>query len=368
MVQREVSNLMKKRIVAVVLPIAALAFGCKGGSGGGSQSAGKTGEVIATVGDSTITSDEFKKKLDEQAAFLRGKYADPAKKKEFLDNMIRNELLLQEAKHRGLEDDPEVRASLSKVLVQKLIRTELDNAAKNPIPDDELKKYYDEHTSEFVKPERVRASHIFLAAPEGDPKRNQAKNEAAKLLAEIKAKEAGKNKDAFAELARSRSDDQASKAQGGDLGFKTEEELTRLWGEPFADAVSALKNLNDLGTVIVTPKGFHIIKLLGRQEKNEQSFEAAKARISGRLGMERRSKVLDDFVAELKGKAKVDIDEKALEKIEVSAAGAIDPARMPSPMPMPGNPSMPRSALPSSPAITPAPAAPAPSAPSAAHP
>jgi peptidyl-prolyl cis-trans isomerase C len=304
---------------AAILGLGVLAVvGC---NSSGPSAEKKTGAVIANVGNDTITVDDFKAKLDEQSPFIRARYTTLDRKKEFLDNLIRFEVLAQEAQRRGLDKDPEVLNTVKKVMVQKLIRAEFDDAqAGKDIPDEELKKYYDEHLEDYVKPERVRVSHLFIAAPEG-PGRAKVKSEAAKLLAEVKGKEAGTDKTAFLEAAKAKSNDDATKAAGGDLSFKTKEELTGLWGAKFADAAMNLKAIGEIGDLVETEKGFHLLKLTGRQNALDRPFDQVKPQIQNRLSRDKRTKAFDDFVAGLKMKANVKVDEAALDKIEVAPAG-----------------------------------------------
>jgi peptidyl-prolyl cis-trans isomerase C len=228
---------------------------------------------------------------------------------------------LQEARRRGLENDPEVRAAIEKILVHKLTRDYSEQQDKsNPIPEAEVRRYYEQHKAEFVSPTRVRISHLFLAAPEGDPKRAKATAEATKLLAQIFAKEAKGQKQVLETTASQRSEDAATKATGGDLGFKTREELAQAWGQPLADAALALKSPNDIGPVVATSKGIHLIKLLGRHEGYETPFETARSRIEPRLKQQRQTVTLDALIAELKKTTKVTIDEKALAKVNVSSS------------------------------------------------
>src|SRR3954471_4812152 len=62
---------------------------------------GKSGPVVAKIGSETITAAEFKKRLDETSPFLRARYNTVERKKEFLESLIRNELLAQEAERQG---------------------------------------------------------------------------------------------------------------------------------------------------------------------------------------------------------------------------------------------------------------------------
>jgi parvulin-like peptidyl-prolyl isomerase len=88
-----------------------------------------------------------------------------------------------------------------------------------------------------------------------------------------------------------------------------------------ADAALALKAPNEIGPVVVTPKGIHLIKILGRHDGYETSFDAAKSRIASRLEFEHRTRSIDDLATDLRKKANVRIDEKALARIDVDALG-----------------------------------------------
>ncbi|MBI5547505.1 MAG: peptidyl-prolyl cis-trans isomerase [Deltaproteobacteria bacterium] len=278
--------------------------------------------AVATINDRAITVADFKSRLAEQAPAIRVRYKTLDRRKEFLDNLVRFEVMLQEAQRRGLENDPEVRATLEKLLVQRLLRARQEEVEKGSAPSEaEVRKYYEEHLAEFVRPARVRVSHVFFASPKGDPKHAAARDEAAQLLADIKAKEAGSSTAAFAEAAALRSDDQSTKSLSGDLGYKTLEELTQTWTSPVATAAMALKSIGELSGPVETSKGFHLLKLTGRQEGMEQTLESVKPRIESRLTLEKRARALDDFAGELKAKATVKIDERLLEGIDVDNVG-----------------------------------------------
>ncbi len=91
------------------------------------------GTPLAKVGSDVITVAQFRKALDRQSPFLRARYNTVARKKEFLDNMIRFELLAQEAKKEGLDQDPDVQETLKKVMVQKLIAKQFRPGQDQPI-------------------------------------------------------------------------------------------------------------------------------------------------------------------------------------------------------------------------------------------
>lgn len=310
----------------------------------------KSGPVVAKVGPEVITADEVRAKLAEQSPFLQARYRDLNHKKEFVQNLVRFEVLAQEAYRRGLHETPEVQATIKKVLVQELIRQAFDEK-QAVFTDEELKAYYDKHIDEFVKPERVRAQHLFLAAPESDKAaRAQAKKKAGELLAQLKANEAkaplnhpqhaSYSTTLFAELAKANTNDLATQATGGDLRYLSQEDMTRQYSQAFADAVFKLKSPNDLSALIETPSGFHIARLTNRQLPVNRSFDDPQVRetIKGRLFREQRTKSFDEYVEQLKKDAGVTIDEAVLATVEVQNAANPPPFGAPPPPPAMLNP------------------------------
>ncbi|RKH40978.1 peptidylprolyl isomerase [Corallococcus sicarius] len=291
---------------------------CKGS--GDTQEGSRNDPVVARVGTGTITASEFRSRLEEQPPLIRSRYGTLEAKKEFLGNLVRFEVLAQEARRQGLEKDPEFQAAVEKLLVQRLVQKQAAAAATTPPTDEEVRKYYQEHLTEFVRPEKVRVSQVFLASAEGDAKRGTVKAEADRLLAEVRKQEAGPVKTAFEEQVRKRSDDAASRDAGGDLGLQTREELAARWGQPVADATFALQTLGEVG-LAASARGLHLLKLTGRQPGFSQTVDQVKARIESRLMVEKRSRSMEDLVAGLVDKAKVEIDEKALGNVSVEKDG-----------------------------------------------
>ncbi|RKH83101.1 peptidylprolyl isomerase [Corallococcus sp. AB032C] len=275
-----------------------------------------TDSVVARVGETKITQAELEAKLAEQPAFVRARYGTPEKKKEFLDNLVRFELLVQEAKRRGLESDPEVRAMLEKVMVQQLVKSQTESA-EAVVSDADAKAFYDANLAEFVKPERVRISQLVLKAPRGTPERQKALTQAVKLATEVR-KESNVPR-AFDTAVRAHSQDTATQAQGGDLGFHTREELTALGGEALAESAWNMKAVGQLSAPVETDAGVHLLMLQARQVGHEQTFEQAKPRIMQRLGAERRAKALEALVEKLRTQTKVDVNEDVLAKVNPEA-------------------------------------------------
>jgi peptidyl-prolyl cis-trans isomerase C len=324
----------------------------------------KKGPLVAKGDGVAVSAAEFKARLDEQSPFIRQRYTTLERKKEFLDNLVRFEVLVKEAQKQGLDADPDVQQTLKKVMVQKLVQKTFNDAgvdATKEVPEADQKKYYDDHRDDYSKPKKVRLLQILLAAKSTDkPAERAAKaKQARELLAKIKTEEP-KNPAFFSVTARERSEDQATKALGGDLGFKTQDDLGKLYGAPFAEAAFAAKD-NDIYSA-ETPQGIHVVKVAGHQEAFDRTFDQVKAQIAGRLLREKRQKEFDEFVKKLREQAHVTVNDAELEKVAVAAAPQPPPgAAMP-----PGGPIPPGGLPPGHPPMSAAPGAPPP--PPAVHP
>ncbi len=308
----------------------------------------KKGAVVAQGSGITITADELKARLDEQSPMIRASFNNLDRKKQFLDNMLRFELLAKAAEKEGLANDPDVQFTMKKVMVSKYYqRFFQDEKGAKSVPDGDVQKYYDEHKDEFHRPARVHAAHIFVKAEAGAPERAKKAAEAKKLLSKVLAEEK-KNVGAFTLEARTSSEDAPTKNLGGDLALKTRDELAKAYGEPFADAAFKLADNQTSPALIETPHGFHLLRVLGRQPEVNRSLDEVKGQITAKLNSQRKTKDFDDFVKKLREDANVKVNDAELEKVAVAGG----PPGMGLPHGMGGGPH-----------VTPGPSAPAPASP-----
>ncbi len=281
-----------------------------------------TGNVVATVNGSSISMDDYKARMERQSPYVRGRYNTLERKEEFLSNMVRFELLAQEAERRGFDKDPEVVRAAKQVMIQKLTREEFDEKLdREDVPEEDIRKYYGEHLSEYVRPGMVRASQILIKT---DPKATKADIDAAKKRALKIYKEVQKNASdisSFRKLAKEYSEDTATKNRGGDMGYFARTEEGGPLPKELSDAIWKLKEINDIAPLVKTDKGFHIVRLTGRREPVERTLEQVRSQIRSRLYKETRTEKFDAFVAKLKENAAIDINRELLE--------SYDPADMP---------------------------------------
>ncbi len=148
-------------------------------------------------------------------------------------------------------------------------------AADAVVTEEELRNYYNENLSRYTAAEERRASHILVKAV---PEMSKDEKDAAKARAEALLAEARQAPARFAELARSRSEDEGSKGQGGDLDWFGRGGMVK----PFEDAVYAMKP-GEISQVIESEFGFHIINLTGVRGGEKQPFEDVRAQIENEV-------------------------------------------------------------------------------------
>jgi peptidyl-prolyl cis-trans isomerase D len=159
------------------------------------------------------------------------------------------------------------------------------------VSESDLRSYYTQNQAQTAQQEQRRASHILLLS---DPKASaddkaRVRAEAQALLAQLRAAPAR-----FAELAKARSQDPGSAAQGGDLDFFGRGAMVK----PFEEAVFALQP-GQISDVVETEFGFHIIQLTDQRRPQPEPFEKVRARLEDELkrqqAQRRYAEAAEDF-------------------------------------------------------------------------
>ena len=139
------------------------------------------------------------------------------------------------------------------------VRAELE------VTDEEVETYYDDNSAQFEIPEQVQASHILLLQTD-ERSGEQAQAELNALRSRLVA---GAD---FAELAREHSDDEATRDNGGDLGYFGRGAMT----QPFEDAAFSAASGDLVGPVenqLGPRTGYHLIQIHDRREGGRQTLE-----------------------------------------------------------------------------------------------
>lgn len=246
-----------------------------------------------------------------------------------LERLINYRLLLQEARRRGIEVAPaDVDAQLEGLAQQfktpeqlrdmlvmkgvtvdmlredarrdlrvaKLVALEAGSDVKIPVED--VRKFYDENQERFRQPESIRASHVFVRLPAGaDEKVRHAMRTRAESIGRL-----AKRGDDFGALAKDYSDDRATGAAGGELGWFSKGTTPK----EFDEAVFKLQP-NDIGGPIEATDGFHIVKITGRRPSRIQPFEEVQTELASFLLREMQDKLTSKLIAQLREKAAIEI-------------------------------------------------------------
>lgn len=168
--------------------------------------------------------------------------------------------------------------------------------AKAVVNDDDAKKFYDQNIDRFKKEETVRASHILIGADQkaSPEERKKAKEKAEALLKRVKAGED------FAAIAKAESSC-PSASQGGDLGAFGRGQTV----PAFENAAFALKP-GEMSGVVETEFGYHIIKVVEKQEPSTEKYDTVKAKILNYLKQQKVQQELSSYIDELKKNAKIE--------------------------------------------------------------
>jgi foldase protein PrsA len=162
-------------------------------------------------------------------------------------------------------------------LLTTRIQEKITKEAKKSVDETAVKKYYEEHASQYGKPES-RDIRIVLT-----------KNEAGAAAAK-KEIESGKS---FAVVAKNKSIDPTSKSTGGEIKgvIKGQEQ------KALSEAVFAAKQ-GVLGGPVKTPFGYYLYEVKAIHAGSQQSLAAVKETVKGQLAAQQQQTALAKFVKE----------------------------------------------------------------------
>ncbi|MEW6571171.1 MAG: peptidylprolyl isomerase [Nitrospirota bacterium] len=252
---------------------------------------------LAKVGNVRITQQELAREMKNLPEFAQKLFEGPGGREKFLEELIKKELLYQEALKKGIDRDPELRGKIEDfkkiTLISSLLEKEIE--AKADITDQEMRDYYEKNKEDFASINQIRASHILVKTEE----------EAEKILERLK-----KGED-FAEIAKKSSLDEGSAKNGGDLGYFSPGQMV----PEFEKAAARLKT-GELSKPVRTKFGYHIIKVTDKKSGQTVEFEKVKNLIFQRLSAEKQKETFDSYIEKLKKSYKVEINREALTKLD----------------------------------------------------
>jgi parvulin-like peptidyl-prolyl isomerase len=284
----------KVTILLLIIPLIYVFSGC--------AKEGQKGAYLAKVGNVQITQADFEKELKNLPSFAQKIFEGKEGKEKFLNELIKRELLYQEALKKGLDKNSEYMKKVEEfkkiTLISQLLETEI--TSKADVTDQDVKNYYEKHKEDFSPFLEAKVSLIRVKTEE----------EANKIRERLI-----KGED-FAKIAKSSSIDQGSAKNGGDLGYLSRNQLT-----PELEAVVSRLNTGEISEPIKVQNGYDIVKITDKKLGKQIEFEKVKNLIKQHLASEKQKDAFDSYIENLKKSYKVEVNNDALSKLLVEEKG-----------------------------------------------
>ena len=237
-------------------------------------------KILASVGGMPITEDDVNDFLRELGPRAQS-YMSPEGRKVILNQLIGSKLLLLDAKRNLLEAEPQFKAELAKLKDSLLTSYAAEKAvASVSVSDKDAEDYYNAHKEQFVSDESVNASHILV----------DSEDLALEILAKINAG------DLTFEDAAMEYSSCPSKANGGNLGDFGKGQMV----PEFDEAVFKMEVGEITASPVKTQFGYHLIKLIAKNEAEAMPFASIAGEIKGALLQEKRRAAYDSKINQLK--------------------------------------------------------------------
>jgi peptidyl-prolyl cis-trans isomerase C len=277
----------RKVILATIALLSILLAGCS-----------RKQTVLANIGSKGITNTDFTDRLKQLPPQYQALIKTDEDKKTMLDALVKEQLIVQEAKERNLDKEKTIQAKISTIVDQILLEEMIKQVRESQLKpsEAEAKSYYDQHKSEFAGPERIKVAHILV----------KEKAQAEQVLAQLK-----KGSD-FSQLAKEVSMDSSSSKMGGEMGYFGKGEMV----PEFEAGAFALNAPGQISEPVKTAFGYHIIKLIDKKAAGEKSFEEAKAEVERVVEKNK----FDQWLESLKKKWHVKINYDKLKEINIAAS------------------------------------------------
>ena len=199
-----------------------------------------------------------------------------------LDQVINGKIVEEKAVKTEVASNPEVAKRMAEAKEQIIRVVYMEEEINKNLSETRVKKAYDKFVADQGKVEEVSARHILVDT-----------EAAAKDI--IKKLDGGAK---FEDLAKEMSKDTANKASGGDLGYFTQKDMVK----EFGDAAFAMKKGEITKTPVKTQFGFHVIQVEDRRTRPVPSLETVKTA----LETQERREILTELLESWRKKADVE--------------------------------------------------------------
>ena len=257
--------------------------------------------IVATVNGQPIRLSELEiaqQALPQQYRNMPLQAVFPA----LLDRIVDSKLVVQEGKKSKVNEDPAFKKRMAFVEDQVLQDFWIQREVARKVTPEKLQQRYEERLKSMPAEEEVHARHILVST----------EDEAKAIIADLKKGAA------FDKLAKEKSTDKASGAEGGDLGWFKKSDMVK----EFADAAFALKKDELTETPVKTQFGYHVIKVEDRRKAPPPAFEELADQLREEMSREAVTAQLD----QLRSGAKIEKFNIDGSKVEATPAKPATPA------------------------------------------
>jgi len=263
---------MKSLHILIPMSLLVLLAGCN--KGAPTAEAKPVEKPVATVNGVAISRDMFNFYL-KNATGKPGTDLTADQRNQLLDNLIRGEVIAQQAEKDGLDKNTDTAALLQFSHLQILEQADAEQYLKDKKPTDaERQTEYEAQIAAMPKTQ-YHARHILLTSQDAAQKAIDQLKKGAK----------------FEDLAKKESID-SSKDQGGDLGWFSASNMVK----PFADAVASLKKGEITPAPVQSQYGWHVIQLVDTRETPVPPLDSVKERVDQLIQNKKFKAYQDDLM------------------------------------------------------------------------
>ena len=257
---------------------------------GGPARADDVDPVVAKVNGTEIHQSDLAV-AEEEAGQLPP--MSPNAKKDYLVQFVTDMILMsQAAEAKKMGDTLEFKRKLAFNREKLLMEQLLQKAGKEALTDKAMHYVYDEAAKQMGQEQEVHARHILIRAAAGDDKASkEAEDKIKAIIVRLK-----KGED-FAKVASEATEDPSGKANGGDLGYFSKEQMV----PEFSDTAFKLDK-GQISEPVKTQFGWHVIKVEDKRVKPVPPFDEVKPQIENYV----QRKAQAEMVTSLRASAKIE--------------------------------------------------------------
>ena len=240
--------------------------------------------AVARVNGQVIWASDVKREAVAQGLISEGEPLDISSEvfRQRLDEVIDQKLLAAEAAKRKIDKDPIAQRRLAAARERILGDMLVEGVVEKAVTEDAIRKLYAEQQKLSKRSEEIRARQILVGT--------QAEAESIKKLLASGA--------SFDALAMERSTDQATRFNGGDLGYFTLDVMPEAYGVALKDAQKGA-----LVGPFAAEGGWVLVRVEDKRTEEPITLEAARPQIVRFLTYDQ----VRDILEKLRGSAKVEM-------------------------------------------------------------